>query len=354
LILALASAAPAAAEEVQATPEVVVATRTIEPVRHELVLPEKVGLLEAGRSVQLSFEVGGRVARVFGEGGHVKEGEEAAALDSALEKAQLRQTELRLEDALREHRRIRSLRESRAISKKSLDGAAIAVGLREAERDAAREQLKRRQLLARFDGVMADVRVDPGEVVMPGNPVAMLLDFELMKLELGVPSYQVERVRAGAPVRITVQALGQQTLQGTVHLVAPSPAAGEHLYEVEVLVPNPDGRLRPGMSARARIVTDRMERVLVIPLEAVVVRDGRRVVFLVEDGRARSLDAERGIIDGDYVVLMTHPSTAEVVVRGQHDLRDGDSVRINNAVLAGLETEESRQAPRVKVGATGP
>jgi multidrug efflux pump subunit AcrA (membrane-fusion protein) len=155
-----------------------------------------------------------------------------------------------------------------------------------------------------------------------------------------------------------VRSLGPETFTGTVLQVAPSPAAGQHLFEVEVIVPNPDGRLRPGMSARARIVTELIERALVIPLEAVVMRDGRRVVFVVENGRARALDAESAVIDGDFAVLMAHPTPAVVVVRGQHDLRDGDDVRVSNAVLAGYEKDLPPPEPRVEagvaVGAGGP
>jgi membrane fusion protein (multidrug efflux system) len=316
------------------TPRVAVVGLEAGPV--PLELPPKVGLLEAAASLSLSFEVTGRVARILGEGARAKLGEELAALDSALEAADLQRAELLLADAQNELTRVRGLKASEAASESALDSAVTAVALRRAERDAARERLHRRALRARFDGVVTDVRIDPGEVAVPGAPIANLENFELMLLEVGVPGHQVGEIAPGDDARVTIPALPGETFEGTVHHIAPSTAAGGALFDVEILVPNLDLRLRPGMSARSRIVTDVVEDALVVPLEAVVERAGSRVVFFLNDAVAHAVAVDDATLQGDRLVVPAGHGYRDLVVRGQHDLVDGMEVQIDNSVLSGL------------------
>lgn len=326
-----------AAEPAPAPRTTRVATRRLEPAPIELTLPAKVGVMEAAQSIDLSFEVAGRVVRVRGEGSRVAVGEEVAGLDDALEQAQLRQAELRLEQAKLELGRVRKLRSSSAASDKALDSATTAAGLARAERDVARERLARRTLTARFGGIVGDVRIDPGEVTTPGAPIATLLNFDLMKIELGVPGYQVGRVPVGGDVRVTVPALDGETFDGTVLAVAPSAADGEHLFEVDVLVPNAEGRLRPGMAARGAIVIDGMRSAVRVPLDCVVPRGDERHVFFADGGVAIAISVEDAAIQGDEVVLPDPAPLRDLVVRGQHDLTDGAPIEVDNSILTELQ-----------------
>jgi membrane fusion protein (multidrug efflux system) len=294
-----------------------------------------VGVLEAAASLEVSFEVSGRVERILGQGAAVTKGDEIAALDSQLEKADLRRAELLLADARAELKRLRGLQASRAASKSALESAHTAVGLRRAELDAASERLARRRLTARFDGVMADVRLDPGEVTVPGSPVADLLNLDLMLLEVGIPARQIARAQPGAPVTVEIPALGPEPFAGTVHHVAPAATGGGTLFEVDVLVPNAERRLRPGMGARAFVITNELPEALVVPLAASVQRGGRRVVFFVDEGLAHAVPVDDAILQGDELVLSPAIPYRTLVVRGQYDLDDGMAVRVDNSILAG-------------------
>lgn len=358
---AATAAGPAAAEPptpptgARTVPATRVATAVLVAAPADVSLPEKVGVLEAALQLEESFEVTGRIARVRGEGASVEAGDEIAALESALEIAELRQTELRLRDARNELRRVRGLEVSKAASRKALDAAVIAVGLREAEHQVATERLARRTLYARFAGVLTDVRIDPGEVTAPGAPIATLLQFELLHLEVGVPGYQMRQIRQGAPVHVAVPALQGEVFPGTVHVVSPAAAKGEHLFNVEILVPNTGRRLRPGMSAHARIVTMHLDSALRVPLSSVVRRDGARVVFFVDGARAHAIHVEAAPLVGDAILLTGALPYRELVVRGQHSLRDGFEVEVDNHVLAGLgdSSRGNPSAENPKAGAAG-
>jgi membrane fusion protein (multidrug efflux system) len=327
-----------------------VATVELELAPHTLTLPDKVAILEAATSLDLSFEVSGRVERILDQGARVEKDAVIAVLDNDLEAAEVRRTSLLLQEARSDLERARGLRKSSAASESALEVATTAVGLRRAERDAALERRDRRQLRARFAGVVAEVDIEPGEVTVPGGRVARLLDFDVMKLEVGVTGTQMRRVSPGAAVDVRVPALPGRSFAGRVHHIAPSAANSGALFELEIHVPNAEGLLKPGMSARASITTRVVAEALTLPLQTSVLRDDARVVFFVSEGRAHTVDVSDAILHGDRLVLGSPGPYRTLVVRGQHGLRDGVPVRVDNAILAGQEAAPAGEQPAV----TGP
>jgi membrane fusion protein (multidrug efflux system) len=325
-----------------------VATQRIAPGPYELTLPAKVGLLDAAERRSLSFQVQGRLVRLAEEGRELSAGDPIATLDAALQQVQLRQAEIRLAEAVSEVNRMRGLRRSNAASAKVLESAETAVALRRADVAAAREELSRRNLLAPFDGVVAETHYELDEVVAPGHPVAVFLQRAALEIEVGVPGYQVARVRPGARVHVEVPALDDARFDGVVERVAPATAEGGALFAVTILVPNAEGTMRPGMIARARIVTDELPEAVVTPFSVAVERGGRRSVFFVVGGLARVVDASAAALDGDRLVLTGDMPSEELVVRGQRDLRDGSPVRVSDAVLAGSGEPSAPLRPEVR------
>jgi membrane fusion protein (multidrug efflux system) len=317
-----------------AEPGALVATRTLSTGPVEVTLPAKVGRLQAAKECKLAFEVAGRLEILVPEGSSVAAGALVARLDADLEDARLRQAELRLLEAHAQLARVRGLIAAAAASQKALESAETFEALRRAERDAARAQRDRRTLVAPFDGVVVDTHFEIGEVVGPTATLAILMDLSELRLEVGVPGYEVVGVAPGARVSVSVPALPAETFEGTVDRVAEAAPEGRHLFEVEILIDNPSGA-RPGMSARARIVSASFDSALVLPVVATVERNGVPVVYVVENGTARELSAQGATRDGDQLILPADGQSRELVVRGQRALQDGMSVHIDNTVLGG-------------------
>ncbi len=328
-----ALAAPTHGDE----PATWVATREIASGAYELTLPVKVGVLEASERRELAFQVQGRLAFLADEGASVAAGDTLASLDTELSKVRLRQAEIRLAEARSEAARVRGLRSSNATSAKLLESAETALALRVADLAAAKEELAQRSLNAPFDGVVAETHVEVGEVVAPGRSVGVVLQRTVLEVEVLVPGAQVARIADGATARLEVPALGDDAIEGVVDRVAEAAREGGHLFPVTVLVPNEARRMRPGMTARVRIVTDSLATAAAAPLASVVERGGRRWVFFVVDGRARGVAVDDVPIDGDRLVLTGSLPSAELVVRGQRDLREGMRVRVDDTVLGGRD-----------------
>ena len=315
--------------------DVLVATRRLELRTHPLPLSERVGPLLAGEYRELTFAVPGRVIEIAEAGRRVVAGEAVARLDEALERATLRQAELRVREARSAYERALGLHRAHAASERSLESAETALNLRLAGRDVARERLSRMQLLAPVAAVVSHTYVEPGEFAQLGTPVATLVSLDFVRVEIGVPGYEVHRIEVGTGALIGVPAASGSTFEGVVHRVAPAAEDRKHLFDVEIRIPNEGGRLRPGMSARAKIVTDLKTETLLAPLDAVVDRNGERIVFFVADGRAHAVNVSDAMQDEELLLLDGSLAFRELVVRGQHDLRDGARVRVDNTILAG-------------------
>ena len=118
-------------------------------------------------------------------------------------------------------------------------------------------------------------------------------------------------------------------VEGKVGRINPSVDAASRTFQVEAVVPNDKGLLRPGGFARATVVVDRADEATAVPVEAVVRYAGVTKVYVVEGGKARSINVETALEGPGWVeVTGPVPAGASVVVTGQTQLADGTPVRV--------------------------
>jgi membrane fusion protein (multidrug efflux system) len=208
---------------------------------------------------------GGRVGQVFvDEGQTVRKGQpllqletEYLKLDVARAEAELRRAEAAATDAGRDLERKKGLAQKGSVSQATFDrsqsGADQADAARQAARaslDLARQRLADATLVSPVDGVVAERRTDVGERLTEGTVAFVVEQTAPLKLRVRVPERYLGSVRAGAPVRATVEAFPGEVFQGTVSLVGGSVDPQSRTFLVEAEFPNRDRRLRPGQFAR--------------------------------------------------------------------------------------------------------
>jgi membrane fusion protein, multidrug efflux system len=136
-------------------------------------------------------------------------------------------------------------------------------------------------------------------------------------------------VQSGQRVRVKTPAHPTITFEGTVARINPAVESVSRTFQVETIVPNERGLLRPGGFAKASIVTDSEARATVVPIESIVHFAGVTKLFIVENGKARTIgDIKTGTEGPGWVeVISQHlPVTADVVTTGQTQLADGTAV----------------------------
>jgi RND family efflux transporter MFP subunit len=202
--------------------------------------------------------------------------------------------------------------------------------------------------------------VAEGTLVQPGSEVFRLVINQVLKLRVTVPERHSATVGVGQAVDVFTAAF-VRPFSGTVNRVNPAVDPATRTFEVEVIVPNPDGDLKPGGFARAAIHTRVDCAAVTVPLSAVVQFAGITKVFVVEDGKAKEVPVTLGVQTTDWVEIVNSELRAgtHVVTSGQNVLAADTRVSIRDAVrskmLAGNDrpkgdVEESSAPCQVQVG----
>ena len=308
---------------------------------------EATGELRAKDAARIAAEGAGRVTETpFEEGSRVAAGavvmridpeRHALARDAA--RADLAQAEAALREQERTLARMRELHAGRVASQERLDQAETATKLGRAKVEAARAQLSMAQkahgdanVVAPFAGWIGRRLVSRGEFVQPGQPLFELVSLDPIEVELRLAEKDVARVRAGLPVDVRVAPYPDETFRATVTVIAPTVDAQSRTLRVRDELPNADGRLRPGLFARADLGVAHRAAVPVIPEEAVLQRADGAVVFrLAGADRAERVVIETGMHRAGTVEVVRGLSAGDrVVTRGHTSLIDGTKVEIRN------------------------
>jgi RND family efflux transporter MFP subunit len=331
------------------------------------------GSLVAASRVEITPRVAGRLDRIFVDiGDTVRRGDLLASLDAdvfeqelrqaraelAVARASLSEAEASLEAARRALTRIRELRAQRVASQSELDAAETEVQAQAARLELARSQIEQReaalqgaqirlsytQLRAVWHGedaerLVAERFADEGSILQANAPVLALVEPDPLRAVVFVTERDYARLQPGQEVSLTTEAYPDERFTGTVLRLAPEFRETSRQARVEIGVPNPDRRLRPGMFVEANIRIRRVEAATTVPVDALVERDGASGVFLLEDGeegiRARFVPVGTGIRDRDRVEILTPEIGGRVVTLGHHLLSDGSLVRVVDAGLVG-------------------
>jgi HlyD family secretion protein len=205
---------------------------------------------------------------------------------------------------------------------------AATYGLTQAEQrvERARLNLERTRITAPFAGRIANVEAEVGQRVAAGEAVAQVLDDRRMKVTVNVLEEDLVRIREGATAQVHVPALANDTedapsqgiVDGTVYSVNPQVNDESGTGRVTVAIPNPDEQLLAGLYATVRLETRRLSDRLVVPTDAVLVRQGRDLVFVVRDGRAQWTYVELGTRSGDFVEITDGVQEGDLVAVDGH------------------------------------
>ena len=220
----------------------------------------------------------------------------------------------------------------------------------ERSRDRVKDQVGYMRLTAPYDCVVMRRNVNTGDFVRDataggGKPLYVVHRTDLLRIFVQVPETDAGWVHKGARARLRVQVLPGRTFTGQVARTSWSLDPTTRTLRAEIDLPNPEGRLRPGMYAYATLVTD-LPNVLTLPRSSVVTegdvtRGYQTYCFQVEDGKVHRLPVELGPGDGERVEVLRKQVRAgepwepfigtERIVRGNLSLvRDGQAVVVKD------------------------
>lgn len=261
------------------------------------------------------------------------------------------------------------------VAKASYESAQYRARSQQASLSQASDQLRKTSIYAPMSGTVSQLNVELGERVvgtsqMTGTEIMRIAELDRMELEVDINENDIVNVAAGDSARIEVDAYPQEPFRGVVTQIANSArVSGQGTQEevtnfpvkIQILGTTParpaadttaeaapreegavlrGGRLlRPGMSGTVDIFTETVENAVVVPIQAVTVRDFnqlptdeeadeaaapvgprpedlRRVVFVLRDGKAEMVEVHTGISDDTHIEVLSGLAGGETVITG--------------------------------------
>lgn len=338
-------------QEVERKPE---ALRNISLVEaHSTNVPdvlETVGSVRAAQTTPLASQVTGNIVQIRAqEGDRVQRGQVLAIIDdnqpqanvdratasNSAARQQLVAAESDLALAESTLKRFQTLYERKSVSPQEFDEvrarqqAALARrDMAQAEQEQAKAALVQARttlgytrVLAPFDGIVTEKKIDYGTLASPGMPLFTVEDVRHYRLEASINEGDLTDVHIGHSVPVVIDALGSETLKGKVVQIVPAADPGSRSFLIKIELPA-DARLRSGLFGRAQFVRGERQSLLV-PQAAIVERGQMQGVFLVGQDKVAALhyvtlgkviqdqvEVLSGLEEGDRVIA--HPGTLEL------------------------------------------
>lgn len=281
------------------------------------------GEVEAGRDANLSAPLGGFIEKVPVEAGdEVRKGQILALVDTASHGARQAQAKVELDTAKVELDRQKKL--GRATPQARLDAAQSRYDAARAAMRSAAVSVDRSVIKAPFSGVLASVDAEKGETASPGMPLMRLIRLDPIKVSVSLSDRDVTNVKVGMKARISLDARGN-LLEGEVKLIKPAADIRTRTFVAEIVVPNEDRMLLPGMIANVQLAAELEGEDLVIAQDWLVTKPDALGVFVHVDGKAEWRPVEVGAVVRDRVVIKKGLKQGEeLVITGHRDLAHGD------------------------------
>ena len=358
MLLCLALALAGCGKHAARLPEKsLVRTTVVEPIDNVRSDGEAsyLALVKFDHETDLSFKVGGIVVSVgptagtdWDEGTPVKAGTVLAELKQADFTNALNSAHARAKLMGKTLERFRKLRVTDAISQQEVDVTEADWQTAESQLDQAEQNLRDSRLVAAKDGVVLNRYINSRVTVSPGQRVLRFADTSVMSVELGLPDRLIARLSPGKEVPVEVSGLeGLPPFRGRVSEVGVAASSEGRLFRVVIKVPNPDGLLRSGMTARIHVgdMPAGTPGAVYLPLSALVslTSDGRSQandraqlgVFVVQEGKALKRAVKTGDIRNSSILVTEGLRTGErVVTSGASFLYDGAPIEIATDNLA--------------------
>ncbi len=343
--------APAAAEPAISVSTVAVETRDIaQKVNYA-------GYVRGINEVKIIPKVSSRVTAINVKAGDsVSAGQTLLILDStdyaagvkraeaavASAEAALQTNKINLESARLNYERTKGLHEQGGVSNQVLESAKAAydalnsgaaeAGLLQAQAGLmdAQNAISHCVITAPISGTVGSISLSLGDTSSMQTPAASITETSRLQVDIMVSENDISYIKIGDVVEVNVKAAAATPFSGQVSSVGNMPEAGKNNYLVKVVLDNPDGIIKSGMFADVTVDTVNKGSVLAVPINAVINKGGRLVVYTVDqEQRAREVEVKTGLKNREYIEIVSGIQAGQTIINAGNSLvNDGSLVEV--------------------------
>lgn len=306
---------------------------------------QSVGTLSARQGVNVSSEVPGQIEKIkFESGQYVKKGQSLVQLDDEIDKSSYENSLASLKLAEAKFKRQGKLLSTGATSTQSFDEANATLGELSATVKGNLVRIQKKDIKAPFSGKIGIRQVNVGQYVQPGDPLVSLQSMDPLYVDFYLPEQDLKDVHVDQSVRISITAFPGKTFNAKVIAIDSKVDQNSRNFKVRASVPNPNGKLYPGVYAQVNVVLPTRNNVIVIPKYAIAYTLYGDSVYLVKntgkdpktgksilkavrqtiqtgEARGENMEITKGLKKGD-----------QVVSAGQVKLQNNTPIMINNSM----------------------
>ncbi len=248
-----------------------------------------IGSVQALNKANLSFLEGGKIEKFLKtKGSYVAKGETLVVLDNAVAKANMDATKANYDFI-----------ETNFVKQEKIYNQNIGSEFQylksKSERDQAKAnydlmnaRYKNTFIIANFSGTIDAKFIEAGEFAPPGAPVISLIQNYIVKVVAGVPEKFAAKIKLNQNVKIKVGEIGSDLIDGKISFVGSTLDENNRTFPIEIIVKNKNKLLKPGMIAEASVEQNTYPNMISIPDDVVTRTDNGYMVFVVENGVAKS------------------------------------------------------------------
>jgi membrane fusion protein, multidrug efflux system len=302
-----------------------------------------IGTTAAIQGVTVSADLPGTVAKInFESGQSVHAGDVLVELDTREERAQLAAAESDRDLAKINYERDQQLVKEGVVPRMQSDTSSAQQKSTDAKVGEIKATIERKTIHAPFSGILGIRQINLGQYLAAGAPIVSLQALNPIYVNFGVPQQQSSLVTAGRTLRLTSDDVPGVEFKGRVTAIDSVVNEATRNLQVQATLPNPGGKLRPGMFVQVQLGLGSSQNVVPLPASAINYAPYGDSVFVVTDLKDPKGKSYRGVRQqfvkvqgsrGDQVGVISGINPGEEIVSsGVFKLRNGGAVQVNNSV----------------------
>ena len=198
----------------------------------------------------------------------------------------------------------------------------------------ARLTLEKSKVRAPFSGIITKIQISPGEHVSAGADLFTLVNIDRVQVHAKVFESEIGKMRIGREVDLKFSAYSGEVFKGGVKAISPIVDPEDKTCNVIVDMQNVDQAIKPGMHAEVEIAAEIYTDRLLVPQDAILTRNQRKLVFVVEEDRAKWKYIEIGLENEEYAEVLPTDDPGGGIKPGDQVLVDGHFTIAHDAKIS--------------------
>ncbi len=289
------------------------------------------GRLEPVEEVTLIPKAMGEVTNVYVElGQKVTKGTVLFELDKTQVATSYNKAKTDYNDAATNLNRMETLYNEGAVSLQQYEKAKTTYTTAKETFTSSSDDMNNYVVTSPIDGYITSINVDVGAVASQSVAAATIANIDDLEIDTSVSEAIINKIKIGDKVDVIVSSVSDTPFSGTITALSPAPAAGSLTYPMKVTLDNTDSSVKPGMFAEVVITSDKTENVIALPSSAVLIKSGKTVVAVIENGEKVAFrDVTVGVDNGDLAEIKSGVKAGDTVVtEGQYYLEENSEFNI--------------------------